>query len=128
MSWIIVLIAIPFVIGFVGGIVKLSVLGRKPWDSSGFNWFQRAYFRSLAWHPVFVGVALGFLFWAFRWPQLFGDALPGYMLAAMFSSGVTIIAYNLLVKTIRRMIGAAGALVGAAPPGIGDDGGTDDRP
>jgi hypothetical protein len=114
MDWVILLVVLPFCIGFVGGIVKSSVLGPKPWDPPKFSWSQRLYFRTLAWHPVLVALPLGLAFITFEWPQVIGDNALAYGLAALFSSGVTIIGYALIVRTIRRMISAAG---GAASGG-----------
>lgn len=116
MEWILILVVIPFCIGFVGNIVKRAVLGAKPWDEARFSWFQRLYFTTLAWHPVFVALPIGLAFWLARWPQLFGDNPLAYATEALFSSFVAIIAYALLVKTIRRMIGAVGAMVGNGSP------------
>jgi hypothetical protein len=121
-DWIIILIVVPFCIGFVGTIVKTTALGKKPWDPSKFNRLQRLYFRTLAWHPVFVALPLGGAFMAFGWPHIFGDNPLAYGLAALFSSGVTIVGYALIVKTIRRMIGAAGSIVG------GGGGSEDEKP
>lgn len=113
MAWFVILVVIPFCIGFVGGIVKRTVLGKKPWDAEKFNWFQKLYFKTLAWHPVFVALPLWLAFWGAGWPHIFGDNLLAYGTAALFSAGVAIVGYQLIVKTIRRMIGAAGALVGS---------------
>lgn len=119
MDWLILLVVVPFVFGFVGGIVKSTVLGPKPWDYGRFNWFQKGYYKSIAWHPVFTGVGAGAIAWALQGPlpEVFGTSLVGYLTAGLFAGGVSIVGYALIVKTIRRMIGAAGALVGGAGSG-----------
>lgn len=123
MDWIILLIVVPFVFGFVGSIVKNTVLGPKPWDYARLSWFQRAYYKSLAWHMVFTGVGAGAIAWAFHGPvpEVFGTTLLGYLIAGLFAGGVSMIGYALIVKTIRRMIGSAGSLIGGG-------GGKDDDP
>lgn len=118
-DWLIVLIVIPFVIGSLGNIVKATVLGPKPWppDGAGFNWFQRVYFRSLAWHPVFVAVPLWAAFVVFEWPGVFGHNVLAYFFAAGFSAAVTIIAYHLIVRSVRRAVSSVGGGGGDDPDG-----------
>lgn len=120
MDWFIILIVIPFAIGFVGSIVKRSVLGPKPWPEEAYYrggrapWWQKVYFRSMLWHPVFVGLALGVAFRLFGGPipDLLGESWTGCLLAGLFAAGSSIIGYQLIVRTIRRIMAQAGSLVG----------------
>lgn len=117
MDLILILLVIPFVLGSVGQVIKTAVLGKKPeggyearLEAGEFNWFQKAYFSTIFFHPFAGGilVALGIALFDGPLPDFLvgvnGGVFFGAVIAGTFSGGVTTVAYVFLKKLVVRLV------------------------
>lgn len=114
-QWAVLLLVTPFVLGFVGQQVKRSILGpRATWPKDGFRGARGFYWSTMGWHPVIAGLLLGLggFYVGFPVPSAFGRELGGALLAGACSGGVSVIAYALIVRTLRRLIVVFGSMFG----------------
>lgn len=136
LEWLVIFLIAPALIGFVGSLVKRSVLGPKsewpaarpkrrgdtPMPGSGFAGFQRFYFVTLGWHPLLAGLVVGLIgHWiGLPSPGAFGTGYAGTILAYSFAGMVASVGYDAIVKTIRRIIAGVGdVLTSGAGGGAG---------
>lgn len=106
MSWVIIAIVLPFIIGMIGEVFKkLALPGKMP--VTGWTGWRGVYYVTFPAHSLFAGVIFGlFMFKAgVPWPtDVFGTNLGSAVLAGCFSGGVAVVAYDTIVKTIKRAI------------------------
>lgn len=106
-GWIIVLGVVPFLIGMCGQVARKLVLGtEKP--KNGWRGWRKVYWATLPIHAMLVGGGTGFLLYKFGAPvpDVFGKELGGYILGYTLSGGVSVVGYDVIVKTIRRILGS----------------------
>lgn len=112
--WLITLGVAPFIIGMAGQVAQNLVLGKgngvggkltKAQVAELKGW-KKFYHTTLAWHALLVGALIGLVGFSFGLPVpvAFGEGLAGCVLAYTFSGGVSIVGYDTIVKTIRRVL------------------------
>lgn len=108
-SWIIILGIAPFLIGMSGQVARSAVLGDKKPAKSLKGW-RRVYHATLPMHALSVGAAIGIAGYKFGAPvpSVFGEEIAGSVLAYTLSGGVSVIGYDVIVKTLRRMLESYG--------------------
>ncbi len=105
-EWILVLGAVPFIIGMCGQVVRNIVLGSKRRESDGHTGWRRIYWATLPLHALAVGAWVGLIGhkYGLPVPKVFGETLAGSILAYTTSGGVSVVGYDAIVKTIRRTL------------------------
>jgi len=105
-SWIILLGVVPFLIGMCGQVAQKLVLGAR--SPKGLKGWRRVYWATLPIHAMVVGGGVGVLGSKFGvpLPEAFGKELGGYVLGYTLSGGVAVVGYDVLVKSLRRMLGS----------------------
>jgi hypothetical protein len=105
-DWLIILGVVPFIIGMCGQVVRNIVLGNKRRESDGHVGWRRIYWATLPLHALIVGALTGIV--GFKYglpvPKAFGETLAGSILAYTTSGGVSVVGYDAIVKTLRRML------------------------
>lgn len=118
LEWILLLIVAPFIIGMAGQVAQRLVLGEKPWPtvkkSDGsevvkFDGWKRYYHITVPWHALLVGALLGLggFYIGLPVPSVFGEAVGGAILAYAFSGGVAMVAYDAIVKVVKKFVESA---------------------
>ena len=100
---------VPFIIGLAGQTSRRIVLGKDKLTKAEIAQLQgwrKWYYLTFTWHALLVGflICLIGFYLGIPVPALFGTELGGALLAYTFSGGVSIIAYDTIVKTIQRVI------------------------
>lgn len=105
-DWLIVMGVVPFIIGMCGQVARNIVLGNKRRESDNLKGWKRIYWTTLPLHALGVGTIAGLIGYKYGLPvpSAFGDTLAGSILAYMMSGGVSVVGYDAIVKTIRRML------------------------
>jgi len=105
-DWLIVMGVVPFIIGMCGQVARNIVLGNKRRESDNLVGWRRIYWATLPLHALAVGAWTGLLGYKYGLPvpDAFGDTLAGSILAYTMSGGVSVVGYDAIVKTIRRML------------------------
>ena len=105
-DWLIILGVVPFIIGMCGQVVRNIVLGNKRRESDGHTGWRRIYWATLPLHALAVGAWTGLLGYKYGLPvpAAFGNTLAGSILAYTMSGGVSVVGYDAIVKTLRRML------------------------
>jgi len=105
-DWLIILGVVPFIIGMCGQVVRNVVLGNKRRESDAHSGWRRIYWATLPLHALAVGAWTGLIGYKYGLPvpQAFGDTLAGSILAYTTSGGISVVGYDAIVKTIRRML------------------------
>jgi hypothetical protein len=105
-EWILVLGAVPFIIGMCGQVVRNIVLGNKRRESDGHTGWKRIYWATLPLHALAVGAWVGLIGhkYGIPVPKVFGETMAGSILAYTTSGGVSVVGYDAIVKTIRRIL------------------------
>jgi len=106
-EWILVLGVVPFIIGMCGQVARNIVLGNKRRESDGHVGWRRIYWATLPLHALAVGAWTGLIGhkYGLPVPAVFGKTLAGSMLAYTTSGGVSVVGYDAIVKTLRRILG-----------------------
>jgi putative lipase involved disintegration of autophagic bodies len=107
-DWIIVLGVAPFIIGMCGQVARNIVLGNKRRETDCHTGWRRIYWVTLPLHALAVGVWVGLIGYEYGLPvpAAFGDKLAGSILAYTMSGGVSVVGYDAIVKTLRRLLGS----------------------
>jgi len=102
-----VLGVVPFIIGMCGQVVRNVVLGNKRRESDGHTGWRRVYWATLPLHALAVGACTGIIGYEYGLPvpEVFGKTLAGSVLAYATSGGVSVVGYDAIVKTLRRILG-----------------------
>lgn len=97
---------VPFIIGMCGQVARNIVLGNKRRESDNLTGWKRIYWATLPLHALGVGAVAGLIGYKYGLPvpSAFGDTLAGSILAYTMSGGVSVVGYDAIVKTIRRML------------------------
>jgi len=105
-DWLIILGVVPFIIGMCGQVVRNIVLGNKRRESDGHAGWRRIYWATLPLHALAVGAWTGLLGYKYGLPvpAAFGNTLAGSILAYTTSGGVSVVGYDAIVKTLRRIL------------------------
>ena len=105
-EWILVLGAVPFIIGMCGQVARNIVLGNKRRESDAHTGWRRAYWATLPLHALAVGAWVGAIGhkYGIPVPKVFGETLAGSILAYTTSGGVSVVGYDAIVKTLRRVL------------------------
>jgi hypothetical protein len=105
-DWLIILGVVPFIIGMCGQVIRNIVLGNKRRESDGHVGWRRLYWATLPLHALAVGAGVGLIGYEYGLPVpiAFGKTLAGSMLAYTLSGGVSVVGYDAIVKTLRRML------------------------
>lgn len=105
-DWLIVMGVVPFIIGMCGQVARNIVLGNKRRESDGHTGWRRIYWATLPLHALAVGAGIGLIGYehGLPIPSAFGKTLAGSILAYTLSGGVSVVGYDAIVKTIRRML------------------------
>lgn len=105
-EWILVLGAVPFIIGMCGQVARNIVLGNKRRESDGHTGWRRIYWATLPLHALAVGAWVGLIGhkYGIPVPKVFGETMAGSILAYTTSGGISVIGYDAIVKTIRRIL------------------------
>lgn len=116
MSWILVLLVLPFIIGMMGEVVKkLALPGTMP--EGGWVGWRGVYFVTYKLHALCVGAVFGIGLFLFHipWPKdVFGDSVGGAMLAGALSGGVAMVSYAAIVGVWKNSVKLVAARLGAA--------------
>lgn len=115
MQWIVLLLVTPLIIGMMGQVAQRLILGEKPYPTkkrsdgvevTKFDGWKHYYHVTLPWHALLVGllIGLGGYYIGLPVPDVFGEKVGGAMLAYAFSGGVAMIAYDVIVKVIKKMV------------------------
>lgn len=105
-EWILVLGAVPFIIGMCGQVARNIVLGNKRRESDVRTGWRRIYWATLPLHALTVGAWVGLIGYKYGIPvpKVFGETMAGSILAYTTSGGIAVIGYDAIVKTIRRIL------------------------
>ena len=105
-DWLIILGVVPFIIGMCGQVIRNIGLGNKRRESDGHVGWRRLYWATLPLHALAVGAGVGLIGYEYGLPVpiAFGKTLAGSMLAYTLSGGVSVVGYDAIVKTLRRML------------------------
>jgi hypothetical protein len=105
-EWILVLGVVPFIIGMCGQVVRTLFL-KGPIPSGGWKGWRRVYWTTLPLHALAMGMWVGFIGhkYGLPVPSVFGHSEAGTMLAYTTSGGVSVVAYDAIVKTLKRTLG-----------------------
>jgi len=106
-DWIVILGVVPFIIGMCGQVARNLVL-RGPMPYDGWRGWRRIYWTTLPLHALGVGAWIGFLGhkYGLPVPHVFGTSEAGSILAYTASGGVSVVAYDVIVKTLQRALGS----------------------
>lgn len=118
--WILVLGVVPFIIGLSGQTARRIALGKdKPTKAevAALVGWRKWYYLTFTWHALLVGFLFGIaaFYLGIPVPDIFGTAVGGSMLAGTLSGGISIIAYDTIVKTFQRIIAVYQPPVGVSP-------------
>lgn len=107
--WIITLGVAPFVLGMAGQVAQKLILGpNKPTkvQIEALSKWKKVYHVTIPWHALLVGALIGLVGFplGIPVPPVFGEAIGGAVLAYAFSGGVSIIGYDTIVKTLKRIL------------------------
>lgn len=111
-SWIVILGLVPFLIGMAGTVAQRIILGdargRIKQPKEGWSGLRRVYWVTIPLHAIAVGCFLGFVGWGlgFPLPAVFGERAGGAVLAYGISGAISVVGYDVLVKTIKRVLGS----------------------
>lgn len=135
--WIITMGIVPFIIGLAGQTSRRIVLGKDKLtkaEIAKLEGWRKWYYLTFTWHALFVGFLVGLIgfYLGIPVPALFGTELGGSLVAYTFSGGVSIIAYDTIVKTIQRVISvyqppAQVSTMLPPPPDESPDGDSEDK-
>lgn len=106
MDMMIVFLFVPLVIGMLGQVAQKLVLGSTNPPKVAYKGWRGVYYVTIPAHAVLVGAlcgAVGFPL-GVPVPQMFGDALGGAVLAYAVAGAVSIVAYDAVIKVIRRAV------------------------
>lgn len=107
-DWLIILGVVPFIIGMCGQVVRNLILGNRRRETDAHVGWRRIYWATLPLHALIVGALTGIV--GFKYglpvPKAFGETLAGSILAYTTSGGVSVVGYDAIVKTLRRMLEA----------------------
>lgn len=105
-DWIIVLGVVPFIIGMCGQVARNIVLGNNQRQGDVRTGIKRLYWATLPLHALGVGAWVGTIGYKYGLPvpEAFGDTMAGSILAYTMSGGISVVGYDAIVKTIRRML------------------------
>jgi hypothetical protein len=105
-DWLIILGVVPFIIGMCGQVVRNLILGNRRRETDAHVGWRRIYWATLPLHALIVGALTGIV--GFKYglpvPKAFGETLAGSILAYTTSGGVSVVGYDAIVKTLRRML------------------------
>jgi hypothetical protein len=89
-----------------GQVVRNIILGNKRRESDGHVGWRRIYWATLPLHALAVGAGVGLIGYEYGLPVpiAFGKTLAGSILAYTLSGGVSVVGYDAIVKTLRRML------------------------
>ena len=107
--WIVILGVVPFIIGLSGQTARTIALGKSKLtkaEVAQLEGWRKWYFLTFTWHALLVGLLFGIAAFTFGIPvpAVFGTHIGGTMLAFTLSGGLSIIAYDTIVKTFQRII------------------------
>ena len=104
--WIIILGVVPFIIGMCGQVARNIILGNKRRESDGLIGWRRIYWATMPLHALAIGAWTGLIGhqYGLPVPEAFGETLAGSILAYTTSGGVSVVGYDAIVKTLRRML------------------------
>ena len=105
-DWIVIFGIVPFIIGMCGQVARNIVLGNKRRQSDGHTGWRKIYWITLPLHALAVGAWVGFIGYKYGLPvpKVFGTTEAGTILAYTTSGGVSVVGYDVIVKTLTRML------------------------
>jgi hypothetical protein len=101
MGWAIIAIVAPLIIGMAGEVAK-KLTGAH----AGARGWRGVYYVTYRAHALLAGALLGWVMHltAGPLPAAFGEELGGYLMAYTFSGGVSMVAYDVIIKSIEALV------------------------
>lgn len=108
-----IIIIMALVIGTMGEVAKRTISAK-----AGDKGWKGVYYVSLPAHPVIVGALFGLIPWLPVPEELTKEGYEfwGRLGAGILSGVVCKVGYDMIVSTVRRMLGQAGARSSTPPP------------